>query len=250
MNDWSDAQDAHLDPVVAAAYDRSTAEEFRPEVIRATVDLLAQLAGDGRALEFAVGTGRIALPLSERGVSVSGIDLSVPMLDRLRAKPGAELVNTTVGDMTTTVVGDGFSMVYLVYNTIHNLLSQDDQVECFRNAARHLGPGGCFVIQTMVPEIGRLGPGERYVPFDVSATHLGFDEYVDPVNQILVSHHYHIDGDRVRTSSPAFRYVWPSELDLMAKLAGMTLAERWADWDRSPFTGESPAHVSVWRTAA
>ena len=247
MSNWDDVVDAHLDPVVAAVYDSSTADEFKPETISATVDLIADLAGDGRALEFAVGTGRIALPLAERGVPVHGIDLSEPMLDQLLAKPNADRVQTTIGDMTSTVVGDDFAVAYLVYNTIMNLLSQDAQVACFENAARQLRPGGRFVIQTMVPGLHNLGPGERYRPFHVAPHHLGIDEYVDQVNQISRSHHYHIDGDRVRTSSPAFRYVWPSELDLMARIAGMTLEDRWADWNRSTFTGDSPSHVSVWQ---
>ena len=246
-SDLANTADAHLDPVVAAAYDSSTANEFRPETIQATVDLLAGYAGDGPALEFAVGTGRIAVPLAERGVPVHGIDISEPMLEQLRAKPSADRIQAVVGDMTTTVLGDDFTVAYLVYNTIMNLLSQDAQVACFENAARQLRPGGRFVIQTMVPALHNLGPGERYRPFHVAPHHVGIEEYVDPVKQISRSHHYHIDGDRVRTSSPPFRYVWPSELDLMARIAGMTFEHRWADWNRTPFTGASPSHVSVWQ---
>ena len=245
---WFEAPDPHLDPAVAANYDASHATEFEPERIEAAVDVLAELAGDGAAVEFAIGTGRIAVPLAKRRIPVSGIDISEPMLEQLRTKPGAEGIHTAVGDMTSTQVGENFAVAYLVYNTIMNLRTQDAQVACFANAARHLRPGGRFVVEAMVPELRRLGPVDTILPFDVSSDHLGFDEYVDLVDQILLSHHYHLDGDRVRTLSPAFRYVWPSELDLMARLAGMELEHRWADWNRAPFTGDSPAHVSIWRT--
>lgn len=239
--------DPHLDPIVAAAYDDSSHERFDADAVAATVEVLSDLAGDGVAVEFAVGTGRIALPLAIAGVEVVGIDFSEPMVSELRSKPNAELVPVTIGDMTRTQVRTDAALVYLVFNTITNLRSQPDQVACFRNAAAHLASGGRFVIENQVPRLHRLSPGETIVPFDVSQHHLGFDEYVDLVNQISVSHHYHIDGDRVRTTSPAFRYVWPSELDLMAEMAGMDLESRWADWQRSPFTGQSEAHVSVWR---
>lgn len=233
--------------MVAAAYDDSKHEKFTPEAIGPAVDMLAGLAGDGIAVEFAVGTGRLAIPLAQAGVEVRGIDFSEPMIGELRKKDTAELVAVTVGDMTETQVSSDAAVVYLVFNTITNLRTQQQQVACFRNAAAHLAPGGRFVIENGVPKLHRLSPGETIVPFNVAAHHLGFEEYVDLANQISVSHHYHIDGDRVRTSSPAFRYVWPSELDLMAELAGMTLESRSAGWDGSPFTGESPSHVSVWR---
>lgn len=239
--------DPHLDPEVAAAYDDPSHDLFSPDAVGATVEVLSELAREGPAVEFAVGTGRIALPLAAAGVDVRGIDFSEPMLAELQGKPGAEMVSVTVGDMTRSQVCTDAALVYLVFNTITNLRTQGEQVACFRNAAAHLAPGGCFVIENQVPRLRQLPPGETIVPFDVSANHLGFEEYVDLVNQISVSHHYHIDGDRVRTSSPAFRYVWPSELDLMAELAGMDLEARWADWRRSPFTGQSEAHVSVWR---
>ena len=247
MTDWLDVPDPHLDPIVAASYDGSGTNELELASIEAAVSFLADLAGEGPALEFAIGTGRIALPLSERGVAVQGMDLSQPMLEQLQAKPGSEAINATLGDMTTTVLGDDFAVAYLVYNTIMNLRTQGAQVECFTNASRQLRPGGRFVIEVMVPELRRLGAGETILPFDLSPNHLGFDEYVDLVNQILLSHHFHIDGNRVRTSSPPFRYVWPAELDLMAQLAGLELEHRWAGWDRSPFTGDSTSHVSVWR---
>jgi cation diffusion facilitator CzcD-associated flavoprotein CzcO len=245
--DYLTLPDVHLNPVVAAAYDDPDHELFSLEAIASAVDFLSGLAGDGAAVEFAVGTGRLALPLAKAGVRVHGIDFSEPMLAELRKKKGGEFVSVTVGDMTETRVCDDAALVYLVFNTITNLRTQRQQVACFGNAAAHLAPGGRFVIENGLPQLHRLRSGETIVPFDVSANHLAFEEYVDLVNQISISHHYHIDGDRVRTSSPAFRYVWPSELDLMAELAGMTLEARWADWHRLPFTGDSQSHVSVWR---
>ena len=239
--------DQHLDPEVAARYDDAVADRFRPEAIEPAVALLAELAADGPAVEFAVGTGRLALPLAAGGIPVHGIDLSEPMLAQLRRKPGAERVSLTTGDMTETHVCSDAAVVYLVFNTIGNLRTQHQQLACFRNAAAHLAPGGRFVVEAGVPKLHRLPPGETIRPFDVSPDHLGFDEYVDLVDQILVSHHYFIDGDRVRRVSGAFRYVWPSELDLMAELAGLTREARRADWRGAPFTGDSPSHVSVWR---
>jgi len=229
----------------AESYDRSTGEEFDPEVIAATVDFLVALAGDGRALELGIGTGRIALPLAQRGVPVYGIDLSKPMVDQLRAKPGAAAIDVTIGDFSTTRVDGEFSLAYLVFNTIENLTSQEAQVACFRNAAAHLEPGGNFVIECAIPDLRRLSPGERTVVFDLSDDHWGIDEY-DVVNQGLVSHHLTRVGDGIEYSSGPFRYVWPSELDLMAQLAGMRLVERWSSWKREPFTSESRKHISVW----
>ena len=236
----------HFGEEVAARYDDSTGEEFESAVVERTVDFLAALAGGGAALELAIGTGRIAVPLSQRGVRVHGIDLSEAMVARLREKPGAEAIAVTVGDIATTRVDGSFSLVYLVFNTVGNLTTQDAQVACFQNAASHLEPGGCFVIELGVPELRRLPPGERFVIFDKSDGHVGLDEY-EPAEQGLVSHHYSRREDgRFDYASLPFRYAWPAELDLMARLAGMRLRERWADWDRSPFTGESPKHVSVW----
>ena len=228
---------------VAARYDGGPM--FSPKVVDPTVDFLAALAGQGPALELGVGTGRIALPLAKRGVRVHGIDLSEAMIARLRGKPGGNEISVTVGDFATTRVEGTFSLVYLVFNTIGNLTTQDDQVACFQNAAEHLGPGGCFVIEVGVPDLQRLAPGERFYPFDVDAEHLGFDEY-DIANQGLVSHHFTAEGSGWRRESIPFRYVWPAELDLMARLAGMRLRERWEDWNRAPFRSESRKHVSVW----
>jgi hypothetical protein len=236
----------YFDEPVAARYDESSADMFDPAVVAPAVDVLAGLAGDGRALEFAVGTGRIALPLAERGVPVHGIEFSEAMAARLRAKPGAEAIGVTIGDMATTRVGGTFSLVYLVFNTIGNLTTQAEQVACFHNAAAHLEPGGCFVIEVGMPELQRLSAGEPFVVFDAGETHWGIDEY-DVATQGLVSHHFSIVDGRMERLSMPFRYVWPGELDLMAELAGMRLRDRWDDWTRAPFTNDSRKHVSVWQ---
>jgi SAM-dependent methyltransferase len=209
------------------------------------VDFLAALAGEGRALELAIGTGRIGLPLSERGVPVAGIELSSDMVAQLKKKPGAEAIDVTIGDMTSTRADGTFRLVYLVFNTIGNLLSQDEQVECFRNAAAHLEPGGCFVIENLVPPLRRLPPGESSLVFTLTPERVGYDE-IDVANQLGVSHHIWFREDGPKRFASPWRFVWPAELDLMARLAGMRLHERWQFWDRSPFTGESMMHVSVW----
>jgi SAM-dependent methyltransferase len=232
---------------VAALYDESSRDVYAPEVLRATVEVLAELAGDGAAVEFAIGTGRVALPLADRGVPVSGIELSTAMVSRLRAKDGADRIKVTIGDMATTRVGDDFRLVYLVFNTIGNLTTQDEQVACFANAAAHLHPGGYFVIEVGVPDLRRLPPGEDARVFDHAAGYVGYDLYIDFGAQQAESHHFIAGVPGTRESITPFRYVWPSELDLMAKLAGMSLSARWAGWDRSPFTGDSTSHVSVWK---
>jgi SAM-dependent methyltransferase len=237
------SSEIRFDEQVAATYDEDSADAFAAPLLDATVSLLADLAGGGRALELAIGTGRVALPLQQRGVEMHGIDNSPFMVAKLREKAGGEAVPVTIGDMATTKVGDDFALVYLVFNTIMNLTTQEEQVACFENAAAHLAPGGCFVIEVGVPDLRRLPPGERYQPFLVTPTRFGVDEY--DVAQGLVSHHYWVGTRNQRVAIP-FRYVWPSELDLMARLAGMTLRDRWADWDRAPFTSESSKHVSVW----
>ena len=236
----------HFGEDVAARYDESSASMFDPTVLGPTVDLLAELAGDGRALEFAVGTGRVALPLAARGVPVAGIEFSTAMADRLRAKDGAECIPVTIGDMATVRVDGRFRLVYLVFNTIGNLTTQDQQVACFVNAAAHLEPGGCFLIEVTVPDLRRLPPGEDARVFAQAPGYVGYDRYTDLVAQQATSHHFVAVGSGVREATTPFRYVWPSELDLMAQIAGMSLRDRWADWDRSPFTGESRSHVSVW----
>jgi len=235
----------HFGEDVAARYDDPSDSMFAPSAIAPVVDLLAELAGGGDALELGIGTGRIAVPLSERGVRVHGIDLSEAMVARLRAKPGADAIGVTIGDFSTTRVDGTFTVAYLVYNTIMNVTTQVEQVATFRNAAAHLEPGGCFVIEVMVPDLQRLPPGETSRPFDLSADHVGLDEY-DVANQGLRSHHFSlVDGSWQYLTMP-FRYVWPAELDLMAELAGMRLRDRWSDWNREPFTSESRKHVSVW----
>ena len=237
--------DGYFDERIAASYDESGGEEFDPEVIEQTVDFLADLAGSGRALEFGIGTGRVAVPLARRGVGVHGIDMSKAMVARLRAKPGGDDVGVTIGDFASTRVEGSFALVYLVYNTIMNLTSQEAQVACFRNAAAHLEPGGCFVIKVMIPELQRLPPGDTFRVFRASETYWGIDEY-DVAGQGLISHHIEFVDGGVETVSMPFRYAWPAEYDLMAQLAGMRLRERWAGWKREPFTGESDSHVSVW----
>lgn len=231
---------------VAERYDADCAEEFRPEVLAATVRLLQKLADGGPALEFAIGTGRVALPLAARGVEVRGIELSEAMAAQLRAKPGGEAIQVTVGDMSTTTVAGDFGLVYLVFNTIGNLTTQQQQVACFANAAAHLRPGGRFVIEVGIPALRELPSGQRFVVFAGEPGHRwGIDEY-DVANQGLISHHIDLAGAQPRVESAPFRYVWPGELDLMARLAGLRFHSRWADWDQSPFTAESTKHISVW----
>ncbi|MGW4909252.1 class I SAM-dependent DNA methyltransferase [Streptomyces sp. NPDC004270] len=235
----------------ADRYDAEETEMTSAAVLGPTVEFLTGLADGGRALEFAIGTGRVGVPLRERGVPVVGIEFSEHMAAVLRRKVDAETLPVVVGDMATTTVPGEFSLVYLVYNTISNLLTQDEQVECFRNAARHLAPGGRFVIELGVPPLRLLPPGQVAVPFDVSAGHIGFDTF-DLVGQILVSHHLTRDGEdgRYRRDDSRHRYAWPAELDLMARIAGLEPERRVADWDGSPFTQDSPKHISVWRRPA
>ena len=220
---------------------------FGADILGPTVDRLSELAGDGRALEFAIGTGRVAVPLSERGVSVTGIELSTAMVEQLRTKADAETIPVVVGDMATAQAPGEFTLVYLVYNTIANLLTQEEQVACFRNAARHLSPGGRFVIELWVPELRRLPPG---IPATVGVADSGYillDTY-DVLKQHVVSHHFHFGpGTQAELFRSPHRYIWPAELDLMAQLAGFSLESRHADWNGTRFTADSPSHVSVYR---
>jgi SAM-dependent methyltransferase len=241
-------EDGYFDERVAATYDASGEVTERGDV-EAAVAFLAALAGPGRALELGIGTGRIALPLAARGVPVHGIDLSKAMVAKLRAKPGGEDIGVTIGDFATTRVDRSFTLAYLVFNTIMNLTTQEAQVACFRNVAAHLEPGGRFVIEVGVPSLQRLPPGETIRAFHVGETRWGFDEY-DVATQAMTSHHFELVDGRLERQSIPFRYAWPAELDLMAELAGMRLQERWAGWDREPFTAESRAHVSVWEKPA
>lgn len=237
----------HFAGEVAAHYDATLGVMGSPEVLGPTVDLLAGLAGDGAALELAIGTGRVALPLATRGVPVSGIELSPDMVAQLRARPGGDTIPVTIGDMATTRVDGAFRLVYLVFNTIGNVETQERQVACFANAAAHLEFGGYFVIETGVPDLRRLVPGHDAVVFAHAPGYVGYDRYDDLVAQHAVSHHFVADGSGTREDRTPFRFVWPSELDLMARLAGLELRDRWGDWDRSPFTADSSSHVSVWQ---
>ncbi|MCX5411832.1 class I SAM-dependent methyltransferase [Streptomyces sp. NBC_00059] len=232
----------------ADRYDAEEAPRSTARFLEPTLDFLSALAGGGRALEFAIGTGRVGIPLRERGVPVAGVELSEHMAAVLRGKIDEDRLPVVLGDMATTTVPGEFTLVYLVYNTISNLLTQDEQVECFRNAARHLSPGGRFVIELGVPPLRLLPPTQAAVPFDVSDRHLGFDTF-DLVEQLLVSHHFTRDEEdgHYRRGASRHRYAWPAELDLMARIAGLELERRVADWDGTPFTQDSTQHVSVWR---
>ncbi len=235
------------DIAAAQRYDTPGTGMFAPEVLGPTVDRLAGLAGDGRALEFAIGTGRVAIPLAERGVPVVGIELSSPMVDQLRTKADDATIPVILGDMSTTRAPGRFTLAYLVFNTIANLLTQEEQVACFRNAARHLSPGGRFVIELWVPELRRLPPDRQATVFHCEPGYIGLDTY-DVLEQRVVSHHFRFgDGKSAQLYRTPHRYIWPAELDLMAQLAGFELESREADWEGSPFTGESPSHVSVYR---
>ena len=242
-------EDGYFGEPIATHYDQSTAEMGEPGAVDRVTGLLAELAGDGRALELGVGTGRIALPLARRGVPVHGIDLSRAMVARLRAKPGGDGIGVTIGDFATTTVEGRFSLAYLVFNTIMNLTTQEAQVACFRNVAAHLEPGGCFLIEVGVPELRKLPPGQNVVPFHVSPERWAFDVY-DTATQAMTSNYVKVIGGEGEYRSIPFRYVWPAELDLMAQLAGMRMRGRWAGWAREPFTSDSEQHVSVWEKPA
>jgi len=242
-------QDEIWDVEAARRYDTPGAGMFAPEVLVPTVECLARLAEDGPALELAIGTGRVAVPLSERGVPVTGIELSGPMIQRLRTKVGEDTIPVVVGDMASAVAPGTFTLVYLVYNTIANLLTQAEQVACFRNAARHLRPGGRFVIELWVPELRRLPPGQQATVWHSEPAYIGLDTY-DVLHQRVVSHHFHFgDGTDARLFRTPHRYVWPAELDLMAQIAEFELESRHADWSGSEFTADSRSHVSVYRLA-
>jgi SAM-dependent methyltransferase len=231
---------------VARTYDSDLEQEFDPAVVDPAVEFLWSRANGGPVLELGIGTGRIALPLSSRGVHVHGIELSPDMVAELRNKSGSERIAVTIGDFADTRIEGPFKLAYLVFNTIMNLTKQDDQVQCFINVARHLEPNGLFVIETSLPLLEQLSFGQTLVAYHVSASKLDFDEY-DVATQDLISHHFRTHGGSLADYPLPFRYVWPSELDLMARLAGLTLVERWGDWDSRPFTSLSFKHVSVWK---
>lgn len=232
---------------VAAAYDATSADMFAAEVLDPTVDALRDLAGDGPVLEFAIGTGRVALPLRRRGLDVHGIELSEPMIDQLRRKPGGTSVPITVGDMTSARAAGPFSLVYLVFNTIMNVTTQDEQVDVFGNAAAHLAPGGRFVVEVVVPAIGRLPSTEGRRVFRADPDHVGIETFDDPVGQVAWSHHWMVSDGRLVHHAAPYRYVWPAELDLMGRVAGFSLEHRWAGWRRELFDATSDRHVSVYR---
>ncbi|CAN5698857.1 MAG: class I SAM-dependent methyltransferase [Acidimicrobiia bacterium] len=230
---------------IAEVYDATYSAQFAPSVLDPLVDLLTELARGGPALEFAVGTGRVALPLSARGISMRGVELSPHMVEQFRAKSGADTVPVTIGDMTTTRVPGTFKLVYLVANTIMNVTTQDEQLRVFANAAAHLETGGHFVVEVIVPQLRSVPPGEMGRVFTLDPDHVGIETFDDLVGQIAWSHHWmEVEGRLVRHSAP-YRYVWPSELDLMARLAGLRLRHRWAGWDQTPFTSESLSQVAV-----
>ena len=234
----------------AERYDTPGTGMFAPEVLGPTVDRLAELVGGGRAMEFAIGTGRVAIPLAQRGVPVTGIELSQPMIDRLRTKVDDATIPVVVGDMATARAPGDYTLVYLVYNAISNLLTQAEQVACFRNAARHLTPGSRFVIELWVPELRKLPPGQQATVWRVEPGYIALDTY-DVLHQHVVSHHFTFgDGRQARLGRSPHRYIWPAELDLMAQLTGFELETRHADWTGATFTDESPSHVSVYRLPA
>ncbi|HSZ40898.1 MAG TPA: class I SAM-dependent methyltransferase [Trebonia sp.] len=240
-------QDEIWDAEAAGSYDTPGTGMFAPDVLGPTVDRLAGLAGSGRALEFAIGTGRVAVPLAERGVPVTGIELSRPMIGRLREKADEETIPVIAGDMTTARAPGEYALVYLVFNTISNLLTQKEQVACFRNAARHLTPGGRFVIELWVPELRKLPPGQPGLIYKAEPGYIGLDTY-DVLTQHIVSHHFRFgEGRQARLFRSPHRYIWPAELDLMGQLAGFELESRHADWLGGDFTAESRSHVSVYR---
>jgi SAM-dependent methyltransferase len=237
--------ETHFDEWIAPRYDTLWPELLDPSLLDTAVDVLADLSAGGQALEFGIGTGRLAVPLNKRGVPVRGIELSPAMVAALRAKPGSRSIGVTIGDFATAKVEGVFELVYLVRNTITNLTTQDEQVACFQNAAAHLNSGGVFVIENYIPDLQRLPPGETNVLFTATPTHVGFEEY-NVADQVAVSHHYWLVDGQARTFSSPHRYLWPAELDLMARLAGMTLRHRWSNWNKEPFTSESRSHISVW----
>ncbi len=239
----------YFDERIAQRYEAYWPHLFEPAAIDPVVGFLVGLAGSGDALELGIGTGRIALPLSRRGVRVHGIEISPAMAAQLRAEPGGNDIGVTIGDFATTSTDGQFSLAYLLRNTIENLTTQDEQVACFGNVARQLLPGGCFVIEVEVPPLQRLPPGETVRAFALSAEHLGFDEF-DVATQALTSRHYWVIDGKLEVFSAPFRYVWPAELDLMARLAGLTLRERWSTWQRGAFTSASTTHISVWEKPA
>jgi SAM-dependent methyltransferase len=239
--------DGYFNERVAARYDRSAADMFDPAVVNPIVDFLVRLAGEGRALELGIGTGRIALPLAQRGHRVHGVDASEAMVQKLRGKAEGTEIPVTIGDFAELDVEGKFSLIYVVFNTFFALLSQEDQVRCFSNVARRLQEGGVFVIEAFVPDMTRWDRDQR-----MEAQRVANDSVVlgaarhDPVEQRVVSNHLLVSEGGVKFYPVRLRYAWPAELDLMARLAGLRLRERWGGWGREPFVGSSVKHVSVY----
>jgi SAM-dependent methyltransferase len=237
-------------PELAEVYDVVYSAKEEPPVLDPMLDLLAEFAHGESALEFAVGTGRVALPLSGRGVAVQGIELSPAMAKQLRAKPGADHVPVAIGDMTTTRVPGSFTLVYVVANSIMNVTTQDGQLAVFANAAAHLRAGGCFVVEVIVPQLRSVPAGETGRVFTLAPDHVGIETFDDLVGQVAWSHHWmDVDGRLIKHSAP-YRYIWPSELDLMARLGGFRLRHRWAGWTRESFTSCSTSQVAVYEKMA
>ena len=242
-------QDFFLDEQIAQHYDASSTDMFDPALLGPTVDLLACLADGGSrsALELGIGTGRVALPLAARGVRVAGIEVSEPMLRELRRKPGAEAIDVEVGSFRTCRLDRRFRIVFGIYNVFTTFTTQDEQVAAFANAADHVEDGGYLVAECWIPDLQRLAPGDRLRAFEVSSTHIGVDEY-EPADQRCTSHHLLFDGDRVIARGASHhRWLWPSELDLMARLAGLERHERLATWSGDAFTSESRNCISIFR---
>jgi SAM-dependent methyltransferase len=230
---------------LANAYD-----DICPSFEAAAIDVLAELAGDGPVLELGIGTGRIALPLSNRGIEVHGLDASPEMVSRLRAKPGGETIPVTIGDFTDVGVEGEFPLIFIVFNTFFALLSQDEQVRCFRNVARHLSADGVFLIEAFVPDPSRFTRGQNVSAVNITNDCVSLDLALhDPLRQQIVTQHLFITGEGTKLYPVQIRYAWPSELDLMAQLAGLRLRHRWSNWDREEFTGKSEKHISVYDRA-
>jgi SAM-dependent methyltransferase len=238
----------YFDEPVARTYDADEPDSFAPRVVEPMVNFLHSLCVNGSACEFGIGTGRVALPLHERGVAVHGIDLSAALVNELRSMPSGHDTPVVIGDFSHTRIDSNFDLVYLVFNTVMNLTTQARQVDCFLNAARHLRDGGHFVVEVMVPDLQRVPPGTALRSWSLSESAMSVDEY-DVVTQGRVSHHSRRRHDTWSRRSIPFRYVGPSDLDRMARVANSQFVDRWGDWFGSPFLATSPSHVSAWQKA-
>ncbi|WP_158749044.1 class I SAM-dependent methyltransferase [Acidobacterium sp. S8] len=234
--------------LIAEQYDRIN--RISPQQTQAAADALAELAKNGPALELGIGTGRVALPLREKGIAVHGIDASSLMIEELRKKPGGDAIPVTVGNFGDVAVEEKFSLIYVVFNTFFALLTQEEQVQCFANVASHLLAGGVFVIEAFVPDLSRFTRNQNMVATNVGVDGVRFDvSMYDPMHQRVDSQHVIIANGSIQTYPVQLRYAWPSELDLMAQLAGLKLCERWSNWQRSPFASGDGAHISLYQQA-